>query len=134
MAFVCRDPTTFQKALNNFQAPLRAIQAANQEDDQGSDAGNKTGTSAKAAQEMPSSTAPEPLLGALQSAHAQNAIKAAKAAGLIGVVTLEDVLEVLLAEEVSVLSPSLLGPDLFFRFVFNISFDSFHSSILRFRG
>jgi len=101
MAFVCRDPSALQRALNDLQAPLRAVQTANQEDGQGN------------GKERPS-LAPEPLLGALQSAHAQSALNAARAAGLIGVVTLEDVLEVLLSEEVGARTYSSLSLFFFF--------------------
>jgi hypothetical protein len=44
------------------------------------------------------------LLDALRSPRAQAAAEAARAAGMLGVVTLEDVLEVLLSEQVRLLS------------------------------
>lgn len=129
MAFVCRDPTALQKALNDLQAPLRAIQAANQGDGQGRDSAKKLDTSEKAGIKMSSLTAPAPLLDALESAHVQDAINAAKAAGLIGVVTLEDVLEVLLSEEVGALQ-SFFDPKVIFRLVFSGTCCPHHFSLL----
>jgi hypothetical protein len=97
LALAHRRATDAAAALPPPLRPAAAAAAAN-----GAGGALPSGLARPTAVDAPPRTAA--LLDALRSPRAQAAAEAARAAGLLGVVTLEDVLEVLLSEQVRLLS------------------------------